>query len=268
MIRSLATGTCLFATMLISSSQTASAQGIQEIAWLAGEIRGQMAVVNAQAEATLCDCDEYEDVQDELAELCEKMDRFEQLLAEPIRSNQQMRRLRKAAVRVNDQAEEVIEEINDAIEDLRDDRPRNHRARQLGYVPRHQVHQSEYGLRTQHYMLPPRFVSANQFGFTTPNQRVTSFGQFASFGPTYRSSSIQITLGAGRPRVQFVSTPTQVIPHHVGHPIIGHHDGGLNHNWNPRSDFDARQGGNSPTAALCAEADRLYALTCQLVRKF
>lgn len=272
MTRPITLSTCLFLTLLASGSiNTASAQGIQEISWLAGEIRGQMAVVTAQAEATLCDCDDYDDVQDELSELCEKMDRFEQLLTEPIRSNQQIRRLRKAADRVDDQAEEVIEEIEDALEDLRDDRPRNrHNARHYGHRSR-----IDYGVRTQHYMLPPRYVSANQFGFTTPNHRVPSYGQFASYGRSYRSSGIQITLGGGRPRVQLVSTPTHVSPYHVGHPILNAPNGdfdngfgsGFDNGFSHGNDFGVnRQRGNPAADALCAEAERLHTLTCQLVR--
>ncbi len=220
--------------LLGSFHPTASAQGINDIYAIAGEIRGQMAIVNAQAEATLCDCDDYDDVRDELEELCEKMDRFEQRLAEPIRSENQLRRLRKAAIRVDEQAEEVLEEIRDAIEDLRDDRSIN----------RHRVNQFGYGYpRTQYYQLPPRFASANQFGFTTPG-----YGQIPTYGASYRSSGIQITLGGGRPRVQLVSTPVFASPY-------------------SRSDFrQAGLHGNSAANALCAEAERLQQLTCQLVR--
>ena len=92
--------------------------------WLSGEIRGQIAVVQAHAEATLRHCDDADDVFDELRELCRDMDRFEACLQQPIRSRSQLRHLIRRARDVDDQVCELREEIEEALEDLREDAPR------------------------------------------------------------------------------------------------------------------------------------------------
>lgn len=239
----------------LSLNNSADAQHAQSISCLAGEIRAQMAVVDAQAQATLGRCDEYEDVQEELEELCEDMSRFEALLADPLWSERHVRRLGRAARRVDEQVCEVREEIDDALEDLHDDRP----------AFRRPIHPASYQFNRGpvQYSFPPRYVPASQFGFTTVSHQ----------GPiSYRSGGITLTLGSSSPRIRLVSGP-EVLPapsprlspwdtyHRTGRPA-----------YRQQSIFQQQVATigavrhNAAAEALCSEATQLRSLTRQLVR--
>ncbi len=241
----------LFSSLLFNTS--ADAQNPQTIAILAGEIRAQMAVVDAQAQATLGRCDEYEDVQEELEELCEDMSRFESLLAEPFWSDRHLRRLSRSADRVDDQVCEVREEIDDALEDLLDDHP----------VPHHPINPTSYQFNRGpiQYSFPPRFVPANQFGFTTVSNR-------SPF--SYRAGGLTLTFGSSSPRIRLVSGP-EVIPapgqspwdiyHRTGRPAFSQQA-----IYQQQIDTIGQVRHNAAAEALCAEAGQLRSLTQQLVR--
>ncbi|TWT48410.1 hypothetical protein [Botrimarina hoheduenensis] len=98
-----------------AAAAQASAGSTNNLFWLAGEIRGQMAVVRAQADATFCGCREADDVYDELEDLCRRMDRFEERLACPIETRADLRRLALEARRVERQSCELGDAVERAL---------------------------------------------------------------------------------------------------------------------------------------------------------
>ncbi|MEM6654168.1 MAG: hypothetical protein AAF596_00045 [Planctomycetota bacterium] len=112
------------ASMLIAASTAAStaaaAQPPGGLYWLVGEIRGQVAEVQARADAVLPFCDDADDVRRELDRLCRDLDRFEQTLARGIHHHADVAWLCGIAERIEDHACDLKDELADAIEDLND----------------------------------------------------------------------------------------------------------------------------------------------------
>ncbi|MEM6799492.1 MAG: hypothetical protein AAF589_08255, partial [Planctomycetota bacterium] len=72
--------------VLAAISTSAEARNPQAgLYWLTGEIRGESAILAAQAEQLLADCRDYDDVADELEDLCRDLDKLERELRKPIR---------------------------------------------------------------------------------------------------------------------------------------------------------------------------------------
>lgn len=238
-------------SMLAGAAQ-ASAGPSNNLFWLAGEIRGQMAVVRAQTDATFCGCREADDVYDELEDLCRRMDRFEELLSRPIDSRGDLRRLARAAERVDRQACELEEEIDDALRRLRRSGP-------------------AFGHGHAVPVLPPRHASARQFGFG-PSHAAPGFAGHSWAGNSLAGHSRSVfrmnigglsfgvcdegNLRVGRaapawPRhtavrpIGFPSVPVGNRVHHAPIRPIG---------W----------GGDAEAATLCHQMDRLRQLTSAL----
>lgn len=142
-------------TVLSAMATSAGAQQVEGLFWLAGEIRGQIAVVEAQAAATLARCDDADDVFDELRDLCRELDRFEQELQRPIRSRSQLRRLARRACDIDEQVCELREEIDEALED------RSRRRHRRGVVAPQVVFPQRFAPRG---IAPQRFAPAAPFG--------------------------------------------------------------------------------------------------------
>lgn len=229
---------------LVAGAVQASAAPHNNLFWLAGEIRSQMAVVRAQADATFCGCNESDDVYDELEDLCRRMDRFEERLARPITSRGDLHRLSRAAERVDRQACELEEAVEHALRRLRRSGP--------AFGP-------GYGAPV---VLPPRHVSARQIGYgpaygvpglNGPRHTVfrmniggLSFGvcdegnlQVGRAAPTWQRRTVTRSVGFNhRPVGHRVHRHGQVRP-------IG---------W----------GGDAEAAALCHQMGRLRQLTAAL----
>ena len=142
---------------------------------LSAEIRGQLHAVRLQARETLIHCDEADDVYDEIRDLCRRLDLFDETLARASYSRKALSRLGRMAERVDDQACELQEEIEDALEDFR---PRFHNA---AFSPRYVPAQNLYGMQTVRLgrvtltfgsSRPPVFLASH----TLPGQ--SPFGQF------------------------------------------------------------------------------------------
>lgn len=88
-----------------------------------GQIRSQMALVRAQADATFEGVRSGRfiagDVYRELDDLCRELDRLEELTARPIGSRGDFRRLERAVQRVDEQAHGVEDAVRTALADPR-----------------------------------------------------------------------------------------------------------------------------------------------------
>ncbi|MGL4512274.1 MAG: hypothetical protein ACRCT8_04230 [Lacipirellulaceae bacterium] len=102
-------------TLLLGLAGAASASPAQQLYWLTGQIRGQMAAVEAQAHATFRGTGAGDDVFDELEDLCRDIDRLERELSLPIESRGALRRLARSADRINAQACELSESVEEEI---------------------------------------------------------------------------------------------------------------------------------------------------------
>ncbi|MEO1495560.1 MAG: hypothetical protein AAFV43_00245 [Planctomycetota bacterium] len=244
------------ALTLAVAAAHASAGPKSNLYWLAGEIRGQMAVIRAQADATFRGCREADDVYDELEDLCRRMDRLEERLACPIESRADLRRLARAAERVDRQACELDEAIEHALRRVR-----------RGVGPAFGPGIGP-GLGPAP-VLPPRHVDARQFGYRSPvgvaNRSVfrmnlggLSIGvcdqgrlQVGSAGPGFQQRGVARTVGFGHPALA---------------TSRGFHDQARFGHVRPNH---ARQNhvqpigwdGDAQAAALCRQMDRLRRLT-------
>lgn len=232
--------------VLTAGATQASAQSASNLFWLAGEIRSQMATVRAQADATFCGCREADDVYDELEDLCRRMDRFEERLACPIESRGDLRRLARAAERVDRQACELDEAIDHALRRSGPALgvpaldapvvlpPRHVSARHLGYGPTFGVP----GLDGPRHTVLRMNIGGLSFG-------VCDGGDF-HVGPAtraFRHRSVTRTVGFGQPVLG--ADPVG----HRGHQSLVRPIG-----W----------GGDAQAAALCHQMDRLRQLTAAL----
>lgn len=112
----------LAAAALLAASDAHGQHGLDRVAWLVGEIRGQVAEVNGRAAAVLPFCDDADDVYEELADLSRDLDRFEQQLVRGITHPHDFNRLAHLADKIEEHACEVKEELEDALDDF-DPRP-------------------------------------------------------------------------------------------------------------------------------------------------
>lgn len=87
------------------------------------QIRSQMALVRAQADATFERSRSSRlvsgDIYRELDDLCRELDRLEELTARPVVSRGDFRRLERAVGRIDDQAHEVEDAVRSALADPR-----------------------------------------------------------------------------------------------------------------------------------------------------
>jgi hypothetical protein len=83
------------------------------------QIRSQMALVQAQADATCSSRLVSGDIYRELDGLCRELDRLEDLAARPVISRGDYRRIERAALRVDEQSREVEGAVRSALADPR-----------------------------------------------------------------------------------------------------------------------------------------------------
>lgn len=111
----------------------ADANPLGQLYQFTGQIRSQMGLVRAQAEATFS-CPRgrliADDVFDELDDLCRELDRLEGQIGRPMLSRQQLVRLERAVHRLDDQACAVEEAVRQAVA-ARSSLPGN----QVGFLP-------------------------------------------------------------------------------------------------------------------------------------
>lgn len=247
-------------TLLAAFVTPAAAQQGGGLFWLTGEIRGQIAAVEAQATVTLAGCDDADDVYDELRDLCRELDRFEAELRQPIVTRGQLRRLARRARDVDEQACDLQGEIVEAIEELRDDRRhfgRRNGPSRFGVVPA--VHPVDYVANR----VGTHFVAGHRVG----THRGSQLRGYTDIVRASRRRGVSVAVG-GRfgPFVQ-VGVGPAVGFHRVGHPVVPPIAAPLP---GPAFGPGFGQGGFGPLGgecqALLEQADRLRGLTRQLRR--
>ncbi|TWU00067.1 hypothetical protein Pla108_10110 [Botrimarina colliarenosi] len=120
--------TTLTAAVAALLTAPAAADHLDPLLGYTGQVRGQMALVRAQAHATFDDCSSArliaDDVYDELDRLCRELDRLELLITRPIPSRTQVRLIDRALHRLDEQAGDVEDAVREALAD-----PRRHAVR-------------------------------------------------------------------------------------------------------------------------------------------
>ncbi len=222
------------AAMLAALAAPAAANPLAQLLNYTGQIRGQMAVVRAQADVTF-DCVPRgrliaDDIYDELDDLCRDLDRLEEQIAHPLISRHALRRMERLVRRLDEQACRVQDAVHAAIADRRF---RRHGERHtVGYAPDPRAYAIPGVPMHVLRKLPPHVVdhlAAARLGRA-------SRGGTVSIG----NGRFQLTIG----RQPLVAPPVVVQP--IGHTV-------------------ARPIGPNPAGvALCAEADRLRLMTKQL----
>lgn len=113
--------TQLLALLAIASiTAPASANHLASLYEFSGQVRSQMALVRAQAEATFAPLPAgrllADDIFDELDDLCRRLDRFEEQISQIPGTRMQLRRMERLVERIDEQACEVQEEVQAALE--------------------------------------------------------------------------------------------------------------------------------------------------------
>lgn len=107
-------------TALASLAAPAAANPLAQLLNYTGQIRAQSHLVQAQTEAAFQACPSSrlltDDIYDELEDLCRDLDRLEEQIARPLQTRSQLRRLERLAHRLEEQACEVDESIQRALE--------------------------------------------------------------------------------------------------------------------------------------------------------
>lgn len=113
---------------------------IAEAHALSMKICREAAALAYDVERVLCDCNDYDDVLDELCDVADELDDLNCTLREASRNPRRWRRVCKRAEDVLEEIEELDEEIHEAVDDLnRHNRRRRHSGR-LGCELEHRVH--------------------------------------------------------------------------------------------------------------------------------
>ncbi len=160
------------------------------------QVRSQMALVRAQADATFERSRSSRlvsgDIYRELDDLCRELDRVEELTARPVLSKGDFRRLERAVERLDDQAHEVEEAVRSALADPR-------RFGGPGYLP---------VTRPTYY---PGITTSNP-GITT-----TNFGQ-SGFRLVIGGGRVGVNIGSSQPTRYGVARPVAFGRHGHGDP--------------------------------------------------
>lgn len=118
------TNTTLLATLLAAATAgPAAANPLGQLFEYTGQVRAQMGVVRAQADATFGSCPGgaliADDIYDELDDLCRDLDRLEEQIARPVTSRYQLLRLERRVRELDEEACDLVAAVHAAIEDSR-----------------------------------------------------------------------------------------------------------------------------------------------------
>lgn len=106
------------------SGRYAGGPPVAETFQLAIDLSREAAAFAREAKVVLCDCDDYDDVLDELEDLCEELEDLHCRLREATNNPRKWRKVRKRADDVHEEVCELVEEVYEALRDLRRHQPR------------------------------------------------------------------------------------------------------------------------------------------------
>lgn len=113
---------------------------VREAHALSIELARQAAALSYDVERLLCDCNDYDDVLEELCDLADELDDLNATLRDATFQPRKWRRVCKRAEDVLEEVGELDEEIHEAVDDLNRYRPRQTTFQTAAQIPRGLTH--------------------------------------------------------------------------------------------------------------------------------